>query len=514
MLLSHLLERAARLFPDVEAVRDEVHALSFDELARRVGQWTHELAELGVGRGDRVVILARNRVEFVEVYFALFAIGAVAVPVNWRLQKREVEYIVADAEAKAVFADAAFVALLPELGDRPRVCFDTVAPEGWRAYAESGQKPPSGSAEATLTPGDVAVQMYTSGTTGLPKGSMLSHHNVYSLLNAWLLDMRLEPRTDRFLQVTPLFHVGALLMMVSTVASGVTLRLMPEFVAPRALEILRDERISQALFVPAMVQWLLAERGIEDGGFEALQMIIYGAAPMPVAVLEQAIGVFGCEFLQGYGLTETAGVLTTLRPVDHRYEAGSEPPRKLASIGRGVLCCEVRVVDEVGGEVKPGEVGEIVARGDNVHVGYWNRPEEDEESFASGWFHTGDLATVDEEGYLYVVDRKKDMICVAGENVYPREIELVLAEHEGVADVAVIGAPHRHWGEEVVALVVRETGSEVSDRELIQYSRVHLARFKCPTRVEWREEIPRNAAGKVLKRELRDPYWEGRERRV
>jgi acyl-CoA synthetase (AMP-forming)/AMP-acid ligase II len=218
--------------------------------------------------------------------------------------------------------------------------------------------------------------------------------------------------------------------------------------------------------------------------------------------------------LQGYGLTETCGVLTVLRPADHRWERGGPPPARLASAGREVLCSRVRVVCDGWRDAGPGEVGEVVARGENIMGGYYNMPEATEVALEGGWLHTGDLATVDDEGFIYIVDRKKDMIIVGGENVYPHEIERVLLRHPGVADAAVVGVPHPMWGEEVLALVVRRAGSDVDARGVIGHCRSELARFKCPTKVEFREGIPRNAAGKVVKRQLRETYWAGHERRV
>ncbi|MCB9913922.1 MAG: AMP-binding protein [Planctomycetes bacterium] len=503
--LAALLDAAAQASPTHVAVRDEAREVTFAALAARIERAAAGLAARGVAPGERVALLARNRVEFVEAYFALFALGAVAVPLNWRLRANEVAEQLADAGARLVLVDAACVPLVADF-DGEVIGFDDGVGTPW-CEVDAAPMP-----RAARPADEVAVQMYTSGTTGRAKGSMLSHANVDAMQRAWREDMPLAAEVSRFLQVTPLFHVGALLMTVSCVAARATLRLLPEFLAERALAVLRAEGITHALFVPAMLQWLLAERDVEQGGFDALELVVYGAAPMPVPVLERALVVFGCGFLQGYGLTETAGVLTTLTPADHRWPDGEPPPARLASAGRAVRCCEVRVVDEAGADVAVGAVGEVVARGANVHVGYWRR--EDADRDADGWFHTGDLARVDAEGYVTLVDRVKDMVCVAGENVYPREVELRLLEHAAVADVAVIGVPHRHWGEEVLALVVRAPGAAVTAPELVQHCRATLARFKCPTRVEWLDEVPRNAAGKIRKAHLREPWWRGRDRRV
>ncbi|MCC6405536.1 MAG: long-chain-fatty-acid--CoA ligase [Planctomycetes bacterium] len=518
MRITDLLDHSATLYRGDEAVFDGRTRCSFGELATRAAATARGLARLGVRAGERVAIVSTNRAEYVEAYFALARLGVVAVPINWRLRATELEYQLQDSESVAVLAEERFVEPLELCRPTcPRVrnwiMFDGEH-EGWLRFAECSASTGEPLAPAAITESDVAIQMYTSGTTGAPKGAMLTHRNVCALVSSWLHELRLGSAPDRFLQVTPLFHVGGMLQVMSAVAAGASLRLLPEFLPGPALDALEREAVTHALFVPAMVQWLLAEKDVASRRFPSLRLIVYGAAPMPVQTLTRALDVFRCDFLQGYGLTETAGVVTTLRPADHRFAAGSEPPARLASAGRAVLGCEVRVVDTAGRDVAPGAIGEIVVRGEQVGPGYWRRPAETAEAFRDGWFHTGDLATLDEHGYVTIVDRLKDMILVAGENVYPGEIEAILREHPGLADVAVIGIPHEHWGEEVLALAVLRPGSEVGDRELIQHCRAKLARFKCPTRVERRTSLPRNAAGKLQKRELREPYWAGRTRRV
>ena len=502
--LRALLRDAARRLPDAAAVVDESRALTFAELDRLASRTARELTGLGVGPADRVVIVAKNRAEFVALEFALFELGAVAVPLNWRLRANELSELVADSGARVAFGDAAF-RLDADRFDGRWFDLDRVGEQLGGDAAEPSVAPPT-------DPDAVAVQMYTSGTTGRAKGSMLSHANVDAMQRAWREDMPLPAGASRFLQVTPLFHVGALLMTASCVAAGATLRLLPEFTADRAAAVLAMEGVTHALFVPAMLQWLLQEPSVRAGGAKDLELVVYGAAPMPVPLLRDALEVLGCGFLQGYGLTETAGVLTTLDPPAHRWPATDDPPRRLASAGRAASCCEVRVVDDAGRELPAEQPGEVVARGANVHVGYWRRDDADVDD--AGWFHTGDVGYFDADGYLYLVDRVKDMVCVAGENVYPREVERRLLEHDAVRDAAVIGVPSDHWGEEVLALVAREDGAEVDPARLIQHCRATLARFKCPTRVEWIDEVPRNAAGKITKAALREPYWRGRERKV
>jgi acyl-CoA synthetase (AMP-forming)/AMP-acid ligase II len=520
MHIPDLLQRSARLAGEVEAVWDGERRRTYGELNERVGRLAAGLAKLGIDPGDRVALLASNRVEFVELYFAAASLGCVLVPINWRLRAGEIAFQIDDAEARAVIVEAQFEPLVETLVEG---CRQAGSERLWIGLGESSSDWAVEHAfesligQSTLprrapAPDEVAVQMYTSGTTGTPKGAMLTHRNVVSMVLAWLYEIRLRQAPDRFLLVMPLFHVGGLLHTMSTIAAGARLLLVTEFRPGPILDTLVDREVTHVLFVPAMVQWLLQEQDITDHAFPHLRRIIYGGAPMPVPVLERALQVFGCEFVQGYGLTETTGVVTVLRPEDHdpRNEA------RLASAGRAVLTCALRIVDDGGNEVPAGDprVGEVLARGEQVAVGYWKRDEATNASFQDGWFRTGDLATIDEEGYVTIVDRLKDMILVASENVYPSEVEAALVLHPAVCECTVIGIPHETWGEEVLAIVVLEDGATARSTELIRHCRASLARFKCPTRVEFKDALPRNAGGKVLKRELREPYWAGHERRV
>jgi len=517
MHIPDLLHRNARHAGEVEAVRDGARRRTYAELDQRAARLAAGLARIGIEPGDRVALVASNRVEFVELYFASAALGCVLVPINWRLRAGEIAFQIEDAAARVVIVEAQFEPLVEELrgtGDERSWIGLGESSDGWPAFEDLIADEPL--PRRAATPDEVAVQMYTSGTTGTPKGALLTHRNVVSMVLAWLYEIRLGQAPDRFLLVMPLFHVGGLLHTVSTIAAGAQLLLVNEFLPGPMLDKLVDEHVTHVLFVPAMVQWLLQEQGISERSFPHLRRIIYGGAPMPVPVLERALEVFGCQFVQGYGLTETTGVVTVLRPADHE---GRDEAR-LASAGRAVLTCAVRVVDDDGHDVTPGspgapgDVGEVVVRGEQVTTGYWKRDDATRASFRDGWFRTGDLATIDAEGYMTIVDRLKDMILVAGENVYPSEVETALARHPAVRECTVIGIPHATWGEEVLAIVALEPDSNARPTELIRHCRASLARFKCPTRIELKDALPRNAGGKVLKRELREAYWVGRGRSV
>ena len=510
MTIGHLLARSAQFHPHVPAIDDTHRVVTFGALAAEVRLLCAGLSGLGVSRGDRVAVMAKNRIEYVALYFAVAELGAVTVPVNWRLGPGEVEYLLRDSASCVVVAEAPFAMTVDSAADslpalRHKVALDDALP-GWIPL----ERLPAGSVRSTAPdPDRVAVQMYTSGTTGLPKGALLTHRNLTSLVGAWLLEMPLVPRTDRFLQVTPLFHVGAVLLVMSNIAAGSQLLLLPEFAPGAAAEALSERGITKTLLVPAMIRWLLADPGLAGRSFPDLEMIAYGASPIPPQLLVEAFGVFDCGFVQGYGLTETAGVITSLRPEDHTSE-----PDRLASAGRAVLCSRVRIVDGDDRTLPPGEVGEIVAQGENITPGYWGLAEASAEALRGGWFHTGDVGWMDDEGFVTIVDRLKDMVLVGGENVYPSEAERVLEAHPAVAEAAVIGIPHDVWGEQLLAFVATREEQQVTDRELIAHCRAELAQFKCPTRLEFRESLPRNAAGKLLKTELREPYWADRSRRV
>jgi long-chain acyl-CoA synthetase len=521
--IEQLLRRSARLFPNDVAVRDCERDVTWSGLLRETEDLARALAGIGIGKGDRVVVLGRNRTAYVELYFACAMLSAVLVPLNTRLLPREIAGLVERSRARCAIAD---VRLARGLLPLPAGCRGFLFAEpgeagagagelaGWSALAALG---PDGSLPEPGDANEVAVQMYTSGTTGLPKGAMLTHANVTAMALAWLLEVPLRSPADTFMQVTPLYHVGATLMMTTCFAAGARYLLQPEFAPAAVARALSEEGVTHTLLVPSMIRFLLDKLGDAEVAFPHLRTVVYGASPIPTAQLERARERFGCDLVQGYGLTETAGVLTALRPEDHRHDPSEPAPARFGSAGRPVLGVEIRVVASDGRDVAPGEIGEIVARGPNVFVGYHDMPEATAEAFRDGWFHTGDLGTLDADGYVSIVDRSKDMIITGGENVYPSEVEAALRKHALVSDVTVIGVPHDTWGESVLALVV--PASEVIDpdeavRSIVLHTRKLLAGFKCPSKVTFVQEIPRNAAGKVLKAQLRAPYWVDRERRV
>ena len=369
--------------------------------------------------------------------------------------------------------------------------------------------------EPALSPagGDVALQLYTSGTTGMPKGAMLTHDNLWRMHTAIVDEWRLDASSVS-LCALPLFHIAGLIQVVAPMIAGCPTILHREFRPAAFLDALGRHRVTHTALVPAMLQSVLAAPELRDADTSSLRVMAYGAAPISEDVLARAVSAFGCDFFGVYGLTEITGPAVLLRPGDHRLDG---PHRgRLRSAGTPLGGIEVRIVDPgTGRDAAVGEVGEVWLRGPTVMAGYWNRPKETAAVITTdGWLRSGDAGYLDEDGYLYIHDRIKDMIVTGGENVYPAEVENALMSHAGVADAAVIGVPDERWGEAVKAVVVRAPGSHVTDVELIEACRQRLARFKCPTSVVFVDALPRNPSGKVLKREVRAPYWRNRERHV
>jgi fatty-acyl-CoA synthase len=516
MLVQDWLHYHARRRPHACFAVDGDRRLSWAQAQAAVRRIANALVGADVAPGDRIAFLARNCLEYPLLYYGAFEAGAVPVTLNFRLAPPEWRFILEDAGVRLLVAADEYVDALDGLrADVPveRWLVLGRARPGWDAFDDWTTAASGAPLDFRPSPDDDLYQMYTSGTTGRPKGAVLTQRAIVDHLHQLALAMPLHPG-ERQLTVMPLFHAGMAIGLYNAVAGGAELVIHEAFEPERVVRAMSEQGIAVASLVPAMIQACCAlVPDVADRAYDSLRLMVYGASPIAESTLTRALEVCGCEFGQGYGMTETASCVTFLLPGDHRRALAGRPDL-LLSAGRPVLGTEVRVVDEHDRPMASGELGEIAARGPQLMRGYWNMPEETSEVLRGGWMHTGDAGIFDDEGYLYVRDRVKDMIVSGGENVYPREIEQVLFQHPAVADAAVIGVPDERWGETVRAVVVLRPGAEASPDALMEFCRGRIADYKRPRSVTFLDELPRNPSGKVLKRELRAAAWAGRRRLV
>jgi acyl-CoA synthetase (AMP-forming)/AMP-acid ligase II len=519
MLMHHYLEYWAQDDPDRVVYDDGEQTITYGEANTAADAFARALVAAGLGPGDRISAIATNRGEWLTIYYGSFKAGVVAVPLNARQHPQEWLFQLNDARASWCIAEGSFTAGIDEIRSdlihtSTFLTMDETGP-GWASLAGVMAQAASVELPRLHDPEAELYQMYTSGTTGRPKGAVLTHRAV----DANITQSRLrQPMRDgeRFLTPMPLFHAGAAVRLFNVVASGATIRLMPKFDEAEAVRILDEENVTVAGVVPAMVARMLAVPGVADRAYASLRTIGYGASPISVATLSRAMDVFGCGFYQAYGQTETTSSVTGLSEQDHR-SAREGRPELLLSCGRPHAGTEIEIVDEDDKPVATGTTGEIRARGPQMMKGYWNRPEANAATLRDGWLYTGDAGYLDADGYLYIADRKKDMVISGGENVYPKEIENTLFDIPGVAEAAVIGVPDPQWGEVLKAFLVLAEGvtpGAVTEETAIAHCRGNLAGYKVPKSVEFRTELPRTATGKVQKHVLREPYWQGSERGV
>jgi acyl-CoA synthetase (AMP-forming)/AMP-acid ligase II len=512
--------RQARERPQAVAWAAPDREWTFGDVESLTNRLANALVALGIARGDRVACLTRHQPECAMLTLAAQKIGAVCMPVNWRLAPPEVRYIVGDGRAKLLMVDPEFEAVAAAL-DAPSVRGTIATRRGGALPALEDWIATQPDDDPGFAPGpdDIALQLYSSGTTGLPKGVELSHRAMaHSHINGISREWGYDPRVHVNLNVLPSFHIAGAGVALMTHALGGRSVTMPDFDPQSALDAIERERVTHAFLVPAMIQFMLQVPGVASRDLSSLQVISYGASPISDRVLTEAMRVFRCGFLQVYGLTETCGAVTALRAHDH----ATEGPKAalLRSAGQPMTDVEVRVVRPgTRDDCADGEVGELWIRSPKNMTGYWGKPQATLEAFEPDprgdppWFRTGD-AGYRRDGYLYLHDRLKDMIVSGGENIYPAEVENALMQHPEVADGAVIGVPDEKWGEAVKAVVVLRPGAKASERDLIDFVRERIAHYKSPKSVDLVAAIPRNPSGKILKRVLREPYWAGRDRRI
>ena len=520
--LSWPVARAADLFASRPAVSDARQTVSYGELAARVGALAPALDELGAAPDARIGFLGVNSVAHIECCMGVPAAGRVLVDMNFRLAESELAFIAADCEVDVLIIDPDQLAVGRALRDRcpslreliydgPEPC-----PPDCLSYERLTDRDP---AELIPHPGDtLAAISYTGGTTGAPKGVMLSHANL--LANARHNLMATGHRSsDRWLHVCPMFHVAGTANVLACTWVGAAQIVLPRFDPRAVIDTIRGEAITHSVFVPTMLRMLLDELDRDGDGdrLPSLRHIQYAASPIAPALQRRVLAALDCDVAQFYGMTEAAPTVTHLSPEDHRRGATGEEPwtARLKSIGTPVVGVQAEVRGPDGRRLATGEIGELWVRGPNLMLGYWKRREATRAALVDGWYRTGDAARRDQDGYLYLVDRLKDMIITGAENVYCVEVEAALMEHAGVAEAAVIGIPDARWGEAVHAIVALSGQAQVSESELIEHCRGLIAGYKVPRSVELRREpLPKSGAGKLLKTVLREPFWAGLDRRV
>ena len=502
------LRISAHNHPDRDCLVTADASYSFAETDARVNRLANALAARGIGRGDRVAIFATDSFRYVETLFASLKLAATYVPLNFRLAEPELRLLLTTAAPTCLVISDRYADMVAAVRDdvpsiRFVVTFDGDADPG--ASIERYEDVLAGSDESdpgvTVDQDEIVGLCFTSGTTGLPKGVMHAHRTTKHYVMQAVLERRLASESFHY-SPAPIYHVAGMLFPMATIARGGTSLVLGEFDPDAVLTWMQSGRLTDCFLVPTMLSTLLQHERIGDGGYDAIRSIAYGGAPMSPSLLRRAIATFDCEFLNLFGAGTEAGLQTLLTPEDHRRAlAGHE--HLLGSVGKPGLGIDLRLVDDDWRDVPRGDVGEIATRSDATMVGYLGQPELTAEVMVDGWIRCGDLAWQDDEGYLYLSGRRNDMIIRGGENIYPIEIESVLAELPGVVEVAVIGAPDEHWGEVVHAYVVTAAGTTFDAPAAASLCRERLAGYKVPVAFEVLPELPRNASGKVLKRELR-----------
>jgi len=505
--LGDIPRKHSRLDPDKECmVCDEVR-LTWKQLNERVNRLANGLAGLGVEKGTKVATLALNCHRLIEIYYATSKIGAVAVPLNFRLSADELVYVINHSDAEILFVDRTTLdmarGVLQQLQNiRERVLF-TGGDEGWLDYEKLLEQSSDAEPDVEVSEDDLCHLQYTGGTTGLPKGVMITNRNYLTTAIGMGLSLEIEPHYST-LQVLPIFHTAWWPVLLHHYG-GCRAVIAPRFDFQEILATVEREKVTHINMVPVLFAWLLDFPDADKYDLSSIKYFSYAGAPMPEEVLRRCIARFGPIFMQGYGLTEASPLGTQLMQEDQcRLKGPPELVRRINSCGRESMVTEVRVVDDDDNDVPVGEIGEIVIRGRNVMKGYWKDPELTARALRGGWLHTGDLAEVDDYGYIYIVDRKNDMIITGGENVYPYEVEQVIYEHPAVLTAAVVGVKDAKWGEMVTAMVTLRQGAEATEDEIIALCRQKVAGYKCPKRVVFKDAIPTSAIGKVLRRQVRE----------
>ena len=508
IVLGEVLYNTAANYPDKLAVIDASRKTSctYGELNTRVNRLANALTTSGVRKGDRVAIVQHNCLEYIETFFAAMKIGAVFTPLDFRVAPEELQYLLNDAEANTLIIGENYLNLISAIRSelstvKNIICLGRTA-EYVRSYEEIISQQPPTEPDAGVEEGDLATLYYTSGTTGLPKGVMMTHRNLIAAMMNMLEALPVTSH-DVTLHTSPFSHIASVWPLLDHCYVGGTNVTVEKLNLKIVLDTLSEHKITTWNTVPTVVLRLVEYAELANYDLSSLRWIGYGASPIPLEVLRKAITLLGSVFVQVYGSTETY-IVTVLPAEDHTLKGPEERVRRLLSCGRPLERLKVRVVNNQDEDIMPGETGEITINGDSVTSGYWKLPEETAKTIKQGWYYSGDLATVDEEGYIYIIDRKKELIISGGENISPKEIENVLYRHPAVFEVAVIGIPDEKWGESIKAVVTLKEGKTATQEEIISFCKQHLARFKAPKSVDFIDSLPKTASGKISKKEIKD----------
>lgn len=508
MNVGDILRFAHRNFPDKECLVCDDERFTYAQLNERVNRLAHSLMKMGVARRDNVAIMLQNCSQYVEIYFALAKIGAVAVPLNFMLKGKGLEFLINNSEARVLFLEGgtrrqveSVRSSLTSIRSDGFILVGDDVPEGYVSYEGMVSSGTAQEPEIPVGEEDDLIILYTSGTTGLPKGIVLTHKVRLTYFQWCGLEYGML-FDGVHLVTTPLYHNVACFLSQTQFYTGGKVVIMRKFDPGRCAGLIEQEQITSTFMVPTQLNLLLELSAAERGNLSTVSSLITGAAPLATRTKEKIIELFNCDLHEMYGLTET-GLITNMKPKDAL--------RKIRCVGQPFFHMEMRVVDEHGEDVPEGEVGEIIGRGPLLLRTYYNNPKAYHDAMRDGWFYSGDLGRVDDEGFLYLVDRKKDMICSGGVNIYPADIEEILHSHPKIHESAVIGIPDDKWGESVLAMVVLRPGQSLTEEEVIRYCKDNMASYQAPKSVQFIEALPRNPSGKVLKRELREPFWQGRE---
>src|SRR5882757_10462827 len=515
--LAEMVRDRAKTRGDAIAFEFEGCTTTFAEFNIKTNRVGNGLKALGVKPHERIAYLGKNSDLYFELLLGAIKANVVMAPVNWRLAAPEIAFIVEDCKAAVLFVGPEFVEQVRGIQAQLPSVRTFIALEGgaadwldfaaWRD-AQSGDDP-----KVPIDDRDIAIQLYTSGTTGKPKGAMLSHANFLSLVRAGGAerpDWNKWSNDDVSLVAMPVFHIGGSGWGVLGLYHGAKGVIAREFDPTKVLDFFEKSGITKLFMVPAAMQFVVRLPRAREVDFSKLKYMLYGASPIPAALLKECIEVFKCGFVQMYGMTETTGTIVALPPEDH-----VEGLDRMRSAGKALPGVELAILDADGNRLPLGEVGEIATRSGSNMAGYWNLPEATAKTLGTdGWLRTGDAGYMDKDGYLYIHDRIKDMIISGGENIYPAEVESAICDHPDVAEAAVIGVPDQKWGEAVKAIVVMKPGKQATATDIINFTRERIAGFKTPKSVDFIEALPRNPSGKILRRNLRDPYWAGKDRHV